>query len=848
MTQIRTTKQFKNLYRPFYFTFFLVALILTLILFYWQKGMLKPKRVLLTKKITFNEKHIVQEFFNDFDHDGFSEKVRFKYRVPQKQLSIMYYTKDEKPFDYWNLSEKWVPQAVYFADYDNDQFDEVYFFTLANDSLFLYSFDPRLRNQFLLFRQFIACAPKPNPYRRQVWDLATPQAVFFDADQDGYKECFIALAAGFSLQPRGLFRLDLDQQKITARTPFFGAYITHPIPVDLDGNGIPEILMGKSTATDNYNKRIIFRDRNAYLMIFDKDLNFFLKPKVYHNFQSNIINIPYTLNNRSFIFTSYFYQGHLNINSRIFLYNFKGRQLRQKVFPKGEVLIPFVITKNNHEQLFLVDQNQGTILKPNFNLDIVQTISLEFPVQSIAGQNDLDGDLQNELIIISQQQNYCIVSHNFNHSYLLPVKARESDLVQFLQKGNQGSALIIQQANTIYRFNYAVNPLFTWRYPLFIFITALFYFLLSGLFLLWQKILAVLLVHKNLFQFTQNGLCIINHRAKIDYLNGNFEHHLHLSRHIEKCAYFFESLEERPEVVEFVRKLIVFKTFQEKEIIIRTDQGAVPLLLRGSVIRGVLKIPAGFLIETIPQNSKVFHQKLEIWTKTVQKMAHDIKTPLATVQLLIQAIRLRLKDSQVPKEDLLENDFSTIEQELSRIREMTRHFLRFTNLEKPNLQWTSLRKLLNRVLEKFTYYINEGLQIKLELDEKHDRLLIDPVLLEMVFQIVIENALDAMENRGVIIISSSLIENIEENFRRYLEIEIVDNGPGIPPEILDQVFEPFFTTKENGTGMGLTLAKKIINDHDGKIEIDSRAEKSTCVKIWLPYREEKTNGVQTTFS
>jgi signal transduction histidine kinase len=107
----------------------------------------------------------------------------------------------------------------------------------------------------------------------------------------------------------------------------------------------------------------------------------------------------------------------------------------------------------------------------------------------------------------------------------------------------------------------------------------------------------------------------------------------------------------------------------------------------------------------------------------------------------------------------------------------------------------------------------------------------------MALQAVIENAIEALQGEGIILISNALIQKPEENFRSYIEIEITDNGPGISDEIKKKIFEPFFTTKEEGTGMGLPLARKIMEDHDGQIEIQSQEGKYTRVRLLFPFRE-----------
>jgi signal transduction histidine kinase len=108
----------------------------------------------------------------------------------------------------------------------------------------------------------------------------------------------------------------------------------------------------------------------------------------------------------------------------------------------------------------------------------------------------------------------------------------------------------------------------------------------------------------------------------------------------------------------------------------------------------------------------------------------------------------------------------------------------------------------------------------------------------MAFQVFIENAIDALEGKGKIFISSVLAQYLDHPFPEYLEIEIADNGPGIPESIRDTIFEPFYTTKENGTGMGLVIARKIIMDHNGSLELISKDHFGTVFRIHLPVQRK----------
>jgi two-component system NtrC family sensor kinase len=108
----------------------------------------------------------------------------------------------------------------------------------------------------------------------------------------------------------------------------------------------------------------------------------------------------------------------------------------------------------------------------------------------------------------------------------------------------------------------------------------------------------------------------------------------------------------------------------------------------------------------------------------------------------------------------------------------------------------------------------------------------DPTQLQQVFLNIINNSIDAIGKEGKIIIKTGAAENKE------LAIEISDNGPGIPKEVLPKIFDPFFTTKVvgQGTGLGLSISYSIIEQLGGRIMVDSEAGKGTTFTIWLPVR------------
>jgi two-component system NtrC family sensor kinase len=124
----------------------------------------------------------------------------------------------------------------------------------------------------------------------------------------------------------------------------------------------------------------------------------------------------------------------------------------------------------------------------------------------------------------------------------------------------------------------------------------------------------------------------------------------------------------------------------------------------------------------------------------------------------------------------------------------------------------------------------------MNLDQSLPMIVVDPSQIERVFLNLIINAAEAMEGTGTLTITTrvdSLIHN--------LDIEVDDTGPGISPENIEKIFDPFFTTKETGHGVGLGLAISygIVEEHNGKLIVESQAGKGTIFTVSLPLAEER---------
>jgi signal transduction histidine kinase len=180
--------------------------------------------------------------------------------------------------------------------------------------------------------------------------------------------------------------------------------------------------------------------------------------------------------------------------------------------------------------------------------------------------------------------------------------------------------------------------------------------------------------------------------------------------------------------------------------------------------------------------------------------------------------------------------------EIKRIENLTKSFIRFTNLEKPNFQIVNVQQMIEHAIGSFKTFTNAKLQIQTNLDQQFNEIWADPQQIDKVLQILIENSIQALDGGGIIEITTSMAQYLDKPFMSFLEFEVADTGPGIASTDHQKVFEPFYTTKkEAGTGMGLPIAKKIIEEHGGKIGLYSRPGFGAVIRFSVQLYEERTS-------
>ncbi|MDY6910572.1 MAG: ATP-binding protein [Thermodesulfobacteriota bacterium] len=225
-------------------------------------------------------------------------------------------------------------------------------------------------------------------------------------------------------------------------------------------------------------------------------------------------------------------------------------------------------------------------------------------------------------------------------------------------------------------------------------------------------------------------------------------------------------------------------------------------------------------------------EKLALVGKLAAGVAHSIRNPLTSVKMRLFSLERSLKLDTTQREDL-----EVISEEIRHIDTILRNFLEFSRPPKLKMQRISPSDVVDMTLQLLRHRLESyGVEVKVQRERRLPKISADPEQLKEVLVNLLLNACEAMTEGGVIQIREE--EGVVPPRGRTLVIRVTDSGPGIPETLQDKVFEPFFSTKEEGSGLGLSIAKRIIEDHGGWMQVSSTGRQGTTFVIALPCEEQ----------
>ena len=236
------------------------------------------------------------------------------------------------------------------------------------------------------------------------------------------------------------------------------------------------------------------------------------------------------------------------------------------------------------------------------------------------------------------------------------------------------------------------------------------------------------------------------------------------------------------------------------------------------------------------QDKLLINERYEAWESVARKLAHEIKNPLTPIQLSIDSLREKYKQKLNDKSSEFENYLETINRQIKDIEKLVNEFSNFARMPSPVFKKLDISKLISRSLELIRVSSNNAINLKVNTQD----LIIygDEDQLNRVFINLIKNSEEALVEISTKDPSFKGIIDIEINDNNdYIRCRLTDNGPGITDA--KKAMTPYFTTKKKGTGLGLPIVSKIINEHSGTFSIkNNKKDKGTIITILLPKTNE----------
>ncbi|GAB6071347.1 ATP-binding protein [Thiomicrorhabdus hydrogeniphila] len=252
------------------------------------------------------------------------------------------------------------------------------------------------------------------------------------------------------------------------------------------------------------------------------------------------------------------------------------------------------------------------------------------------------------------------------------------------------------------------------------------------------------------------------------------------------------------------------------------------LLIQGSTLPSIDKKIGGYVIVIDDITELVQAQLHAAWSDVARRLAHEIKNPLTPIQLSAERLKFKLHNKlDSTDQDLLNRMTQTIIDQVSTMQKLVQAFSDYANTPEIELHPTQINKLISNITEMYRDP-DANWKVYAQLDETCPQVMADNSRLRQLLHNLIKNAIEACEDRTdtkITVTTSCDQEN--------LTLSVCDNGPGIPEEAQNWIFEPYATDKPKGTGLGLAVVRKIVEEHNGQISLTSSPENGTCFIINL---------------
>ena len=488
----------------------------------------------------------------------------------------------------------------------------------------------------------------------------------------------------------------------------------------------------------------------------------------------------------------------------------------------------------------IVGNTDGTIRKLDEDLNLID-VSKPFKIPvDIVGVGDMDLNGTNEVIVMTADDRLVILDNNLkflcqrsmptktrykivhdrNKIYILSIHKLESIYSEFG---------LIELQNTNYRQYFMSNRHSILIYIIFIVLITLFLYYVRNLFY-GREAKELLISFLETSELTKNTM-IMKSKGRILRMGDEWRRVFDYKEQINPDTNY-RSVCDSTRNQKFLRLFtdVIKGRYRKTQFDVESES-----IYRLNFIR--VPFQRIYIITLIDLGEKHHLQQVERWVHVAQRLAHGIKNPLTTVKLNAEELQHILIETYHIDEDKIDEYFKPLNLQVDRLKKMADGFMKFVEFEKVNLQAVDLNQKIEELILFWQPDKSKNIKIHMDLEKNLPSAMMDEHQFGEALKNIFYNAVESMPDGGQLVISTQFVQIfVDKNeipvLTDFVEVQIRDTGAGIPAEYLERITMPYFTrNKPDGTGLGLSVVKKIMDAHHGQLIIHSEVDVGTAVSL-----------------
>lgn len=802
----------------------LLSLIFSLVIFLFIQLRFQPYSLHLEKTAIGRKGAIL---FHDFDHDGNSEQFQFQFDYRTSAFTLTVYEKEmTERYSYTLKNWGLVRYLFKFADINHDGMDELYLFEMEEDKIYLLMYDYQ-RNEII---RKILIYTKKKAKTGKDYQIRVRFIHFADFDRDGELDAWILLNDFNDLHLSRVLVVSLKKNAVIREITDFGEFYSECTAV-VRNERLIGYLFSPGMVIEEFRRQKGFR---WAVTLLDSSMEKVLFKKYYHFPIEKALAVLLEGDQGLEILVSMNVAGGGAYHDRLELLSVHGTTLKAYEIEEGSLVISpyaYQVGRGKSRMIALIERkNHSVLLQFGDALNLIREKILDDQGYRYLEYFPLNRNRSSHVLI--SQDKILFLDEDFNTLTGGNIDAPYLFLNYSMLRKAGVPVLVINTLDYLYELGISPNYFYRYRFVVIFVFWGLIYSLIFSLNLLYREFMVSVILKRTAINKTFRGIMLMSQQGEILFMNRNMFQSFQL-RKLEKHANYHQVFSHIPPIMQLMEEVIKNRTPISREIVSFQNNVFFSGLVVGIPLKKQLFMQHLFYFEVEDYSLPLQSDRLKLWTEAVSQMVHDIKTPLATVGINLQVIRFYLNEHKVEGLDEILEKFTVIENELQRIHQKTREFLRFTSLNAVQFEEVDLVKIIHKILKRLLPLYDGKVTFEFYPDTQPVFVRADRRMVEFLLDILIENGIQAMNGRGRI----KIFYEINKETRR-VWTSVQDEGKGISREELQKIFEPFYTTKEGGTGLGLVFAQKIVTDHGGELKVRTELGKGSTFSFSLPFIEK----------